>query len=112
VLCIACLHSLARTQEKGFGPFKRAAIEVHCPECESLIHRTEFPSELEQSARDVLAIGRERAERAMKAVGIETSVIEEKLGTAAVVGRKQVQKVMQRLGKEVLLRQLRSREEK
>lgn len=71
-VCIDCMTELAETRESGFGPFRRGVLEVRCPRCSAMLHRTEFPSELQQAARSAVGAGRKKVRELLLKAGLES----------------------------------------
>lgn len=71
VYCVNCLPQLAHSFEEGFGPLRRGVLELRCDECDTVIQRTEFRSELEMAARDAVSTGAKRVKTLLARRGIE-----------------------------------------
>lgn len=70
VYCVNCLPQLALSFEEGIGPLRRGVLELRCQECDELLQRTEFRSEIEMAARDLVHQGSRRIKSALARHGM------------------------------------------
>lgn len=70
VYCVNCLPRLTHSFEEGLGPLRRGVLELRCQACNAVLQRTEFRSEIEMAARDLVQEGSRRIRTALTRHGV------------------------------------------